>query len=156
MDAVFSHFPDHCFAPQLGTSLILGTSNVKKPAILKVLVGAVGIESLAQSLSPAAEPDIANMKPELAFQGAIKREIEEILKCNGSENLRTFFVLESFGLDLAVFLEWADGRVTLKLFELKGQFALSWCGSQTVGGAPDEIFAHIANRRNGCTIAPVF
>ncbi len=30
-----------------------------------------------------------------------------------------------------------------------GQFALSWCGSQTVGGAPDEIFVHILNGRNG-------
>jgi hypothetical protein len=37
-----------------------------------------------------------------------------------------------------------------------GQFALSLCGSQAVGGVPDEIFVHIANRRNGCTIAPFF
>ena len=43
MDTFVSNRVD-CFGLQLGTSLILGTSGAKKPAICVVLVGAVGIE----------------------------------------------------------------------------------------------------------------
>lgn len=43
-DAGLSDLSPCSLDPQLGTSLILGTSDVKKPAISKVFVGAVGIE----------------------------------------------------------------------------------------------------------------
>ena len=41
---MFSHRIHPTCLPQLGTSLILGTNEMKKPAFYKDLVGAVGIE----------------------------------------------------------------------------------------------------------------
>ena len=46
---MFSHRIHPTCRPQLGTSLILGTSEMKKPAFYKDLVGAVGIEPTTQN-----------------------------------------------------------------------------------------------------------
>ena len=70
------------------------------------------------------EPNISKgTDPERCFQEAIKQEINELLRDKSSRNragsLARFFVLEGFGLDLAVFLEWWDARRVVKLLELK-------------------------------------
>lgn len=60
MDAV-SHLENCFLAPQLGASPILGTRVAKKPAILKDLVGAVGIEPEEVTLTeylPINQPGI--------------------------------------------------------------------------------------------------
>src|SRR5215469_3712466 len=69
MDAVLAHFPTHTFAHQLGTSLILGTNGVKKPAILKVLVGAVGIEITLSSVLKDLRNILRNRKKQLSSVG---------------------------------------------------------------------------------------
>jgi hypothetical protein len=72
-------------------------------------------------LTVSQEPEVMKgHSPEATLQSAIKSEVDRILnerKAMGT--LATFFILEYFGLDLAVFMRWADGRCSFKLLELK-------------------------------------
>lgn len=67
------------------------------------------------------EPEIVKgYAPEETFRRAIKKEIEEILsrmKSDGS--LIEYFILDKFGLDLAIFIKRFDGSYTVRLFEIK-------------------------------------
>ena len=67
------------------------------------------------------EPDvIKGYAPEETFHRAIKNEVEEILNCmksNGS--LSEYFILDKFGLDLAIFMKRFDSGSTVRFFELK-------------------------------------
>lgn len=67
------------------------------------------------------EPEIMKgHSPEATLQLAIKSETSRILDQRKAEGiLVTYFILEYFGLDLAVFMKWADGRCSFKLLELK-------------------------------------
>lgn len=70
------------------------------------------------------EPDIPDIikgcDPEVAFQRAIKKEIEKIIDQEKSDgSLIVYFILEKFGLDLAVFMKWSDKRSLIRFFELK-------------------------------------
>jgi len=58
--------------------------------------------------------------PEATLQSAIKSEVDKMLNERRAMGmLATFFILEYFGLDLAVSMKWADGRYSFKLLELK-------------------------------------
>ena len=68
------------------------------------------------------EPDVRGgpFLPEQTLQLAVVEEIEEILggkKVEGT--LLEYFVLQGFGLDLAVFAEWAGGGRSVAFLELK-------------------------------------
>jgi len=67
------------------------------------------------------EPEIMKgHSPEATFQSVIKFETSKILDQRKAEGfLIAYFILEYFGLDLAVFMKWADGRYSFKLLELK-------------------------------------
>lgn len=66
------------------------------------------------------EPDIIKgCNPEGKFQKAIEGEIKKILDQKKSDgSLIGHFILENFGLDLAVFTRF-DSRFSIRLFELK-------------------------------------
>lgn len=67
------------------------------------------------------EPKLSdsNLKPEIAFQYALKAEIIAILDKKKAEgNLIEYSIFEGFGLDLAVFLKWLNCYAS-KFFELK-------------------------------------
>lgn len=67
------------------------------------------------------EPEIMKAhNPEATLQSAIKIEISRILDQRKAMGiLATYLILEYFGLELAVFIKWADGRCSFKLLELK-------------------------------------
>ncbi len=67
------------------------------------------------------EPDIIKgCGPEETFHRAIKNEIEEILsRMKSDRSLIEYFILDKFGLDLAIFMKWFDGSSTIRLFEIK-------------------------------------
>jgi len=67
------------------------------------------------------EPNLSDskLKPEMAFQHALKAEIIAILDKKKAEGkLIEYSILEGFGLDLAVFLKWFN-CYSSKFFELK-------------------------------------
>jgi hypothetical protein len=72
-------------------------------------------------LTLSQEPKIMKgHDPEATLQSVIKFEIYRILDQRKAMGiLATYFILEYFGLDLGVFMEWADGRCSFKLLELK-------------------------------------
>ena len=60
------------------------------------------------------------LPPEQTLQLALLEEIEAILGDNKAKRTLTeYFVLEGFGLDLAVFTEWAGGVRSVAFLELK-------------------------------------
>jgi len=67
------------------------------------------------------EPDIeTGLRPEETFQAAIKEGVRlalDQLISNGT--LGQYFILEKFGLDIAVFLRWQDNSVSAKFLEMK-------------------------------------
>jgi len=74
-------------------------------------------------------PEPENVYPEREFRQAILREIEEL--CNherSAGSLLDYFVLEDFGLDVAVFTRRANGQSSVRFFELKA------FGGQRAGG----------------------
>ncbi len=76
------------------------------------------------------EPDIRrHHDPEDSLQKALRNEIERILNKMKSEGvLIDYFILDGFGLDLAVFIRRADGHGSIRLLELK-----SFVGSRQGG-----------------------
>jgi len=66
------------------------------------------------------EPDIKKGgKPEGKFQKAIEGEINKMLAQKKSDgSLIEYFILENFGLDLAVFTRF-DNHIAIRFFELK-------------------------------------
>jgi hypothetical protein len=73
------------------------------------------------NLTVSQEPEIVKGRnPEATLQLAIKSRISTMLdheKVKGT--LATYFILDSFGLDLAVALKRSNGRCSFKLLELK-------------------------------------
>lgn len=69
----------------------------------------------------AKEPEIIKgQNPEGTFQIAIKKEITKMLDQKIIDDiLKEYIILEKFGLDIAVFLKWADNRSSIRFFELK-------------------------------------
>ena len=67
------------------------------------------------------EPGIVKGRnPEGALRRAIGEEIRRILDQKKAEaSLIEYFVLQNFGLDLAVFAKWADNRSSIRFLELK-------------------------------------
>jgi hypothetical protein len=67
------------------------------------------------------EPDIIQgSNPEDTLQEAIVGELREFLaekKSNGT--LAEYFILEKFGLDIAIFIRLSNGHFTARFFELK-------------------------------------
>lgn len=76
---------------------------------------------MREEMARSEEPLIgSNGAAEAQFQTAITTEVTSILereKANGF--LAEYFILEGFGLDLAIFLQWADGTSTVRFLELK-------------------------------------
>lgn len=72
------------------------------------------------------EPNIAKgYDAESSFQRAIKEEIEKMLDQKRIEGtLIEYFILENFGLDIAVFIHWQDNRYSIRCFELKAFLGL--------------------------------
>lgn len=70
-------------------------------------------------MAKTQEPNIVKgSKPEEVFRNAITAEIEGLLKDKLHEQLVNFFILQEFGLDIAVFMEWPN-RSTAKFLEVK-------------------------------------
>jgi hypothetical protein len=67
------------------------------------------------------EPDIIKgHNPEATLQSVIRFEVSRILDERKDKGvLAAYFILDYFGLDLAVFMRWADGRCSFKFLELK-------------------------------------
>ena len=67
------------------------------------------------------EPDILKGRnPEGVFQRAVLEEVNQILMDGKREgSLIDYFILEKFGLDLAVFMKHVENRTSLRLLELK-------------------------------------
>jgi len=67
------------------------------------------------------EPDIIQgSNPEDTFQEAIVGELRNFLaekKANGT--LAEYFILEKFGVDIAIFMRLPNGHFTVRFFELK-------------------------------------
>ncbi|OAG27974.1 hypothetical protein [Thermodesulfatator autotrophicus] len=72
-------------------------------------------------MSNVQEPDIEQgSKPEETFHKAVIKAVENLLeqkKVSGS--LVNYFILQDFGLDIAVFMKWSNNRFTVRFFELK-------------------------------------
>ena len=67
------------------------------------------------------EPEITKgSNPEDTFQKAVVEELKKFLaekKSNGT--LVEYFILEKFGLDIAIFIKWPNNHFTVRFFELK-------------------------------------
>lgn len=87
----------------------------------------------------AQEPDIIKgHNPEDTLQKAIKEEIKRILERKKVEGvLTTYFILEYFGLDIAVVMKRADSHCTIRFLELKA-FVASRQGGVGVGNQRGE------------------
>ncbi len=72
-------------------------------------------------MSGVEEPDIEQAKqPEEIFRRAVIKIIKNILERKKEKNsLNEYFILQNFGLDIAVFMKWSDNRSTVRFFELK-------------------------------------
>jgi len=72
-------------------------------------------------MSGVEEPDVEQAKqPEEIFRRAVIRVIKNILERKKEKNsLIEYFILQNFGLDIAVFMKWSDNRSTVRFFELK-------------------------------------
>ncbi len=58
--------------------------------------------------------------PEKTFHGTLLRAIDKTLRDDMERNLiEGYFILDEFGLDIAVFIEPKDGIITSKFLELK-------------------------------------
>ena len=72
-------------------------------------------------MSNVQEPDISqDSNPEKTFREAVIKALENLLnqkKTAGS--LVEYFILQDFGLDIAVFMKWSNNRFTVRFFELK-------------------------------------
>jgi len=72
-------------------------------------------------MSNVQEPDISQgSNPEKTFREAVIKALENLLnqkKTAGS--LVEYFILQDFGLDIAVFMKWSNNRFTVRFFELK-------------------------------------
>jgi len=69
-------------------------------------------------------PEPSNVYPEAAFQKALVVLIEDILK----QEAKRFVLLQTFGLDIAVFIGTAGASSAVRLFEVKA------FGGQRMGG----------------------
>lgn len=67
------------------------------------------------------EPDIKqHSDPEETFREAVIEALRNFLEQKKAEGtLIEYFILEDFGLDIAVFMKWSDNRSTVRFFELK-------------------------------------
>jgi cation transport regulator ChaC len=72
-------------------------------------------------MSYSEEPPIgSDGNAEEQFQTAIATEVTSILEGKKSDgSLVEYFIFQGFGLDLAIFLQWADGISTVRFLELK-------------------------------------
>jgi len=72
-------------------------------------------------MSNVQEPDIKKgSHPEETFREAVIEALKNLLdqkKIAGS--LVEYFILQDFGLDIAVFMKWPSNRFTVRFFELK-------------------------------------
>jgi len=67
---------------------------------------------------PNINPNIP--KPEKAFREAVTKALEEILNYKkAKDQLIEYCILQDFGLDIAVFIEWPNNLYTVQFFELK-------------------------------------
>jgi hypothetical protein len=67
------------------------------------------------------EPDIIKGEnPEEQLQRAVKAEVTSILEHKKSEkSLVEYFIIERFGLDIAIFIRWIDSHFSVRFLELK-------------------------------------
>lgn len=67
------------------------------------------------------EPDVVKGKnPEKTFHSILREAVEETLRNSKERNLiEEYFVLDEFGLDIAVFIEPKGGSIISKFLELK-------------------------------------
>lgn len=67
------------------------------------------------------EPDIIQgSNPEKTFQKSIVCVLRKFLnkrKCEGT--LVEYYILENFGLDIAIFMKWKNNQFTVRFFEVK-------------------------------------
>jgi hypothetical protein len=74
------------------------------------------------------DPDIAPDRPEDALRRAILKELEDFLAKKKSDGiLEEYFILEDFGLDIAVFMKF-NNQYAVRFFELK-----AFTGSRPAG-----------------------
>jgi len=72
-------------------------------------------------MSNVQEPDIKQYSdPEGVFRKSIIEALRNFLGQKKAEGtLIEYFILQNFGLDIAVFMKWSDNRSTVRFFELK-------------------------------------
>ena len=69
-------------------------------------------------MSGVEEPDIEQAKqPEEIFRRAVIKIIKNILERKKEKNsLNEYFILQNFGLDIAVFMKWSDQSLYSAVF----------------------------------------
>ena len=69
-------------------------------------------------MSGVEEPDVEQAKqPEEIFRRAVNRVIKNILERKKEKNsLIEYFILQNFGLDIAVFMKWSDQSLYSAVF----------------------------------------
>jgi len=72
-------------------------------------------------MSNAQEPDIRQgFNPEETFREAVIEALRNLLEQKRiAGSLVKYFILQDFGLDIAVFMKWLNNRFTVRFFELK-------------------------------------
>ena len=72
-------------------------------------------------MSNVQEPDIRQgFNPEETFREAVIETLRNLLEQKRiAGSLVEYFILQDFGLDIAVFMKWSNNRFTVRFFELK-------------------------------------
>ena len=72
-------------------------------------------------MSNVQEPDIKQgFNPEETFREAVIEALRNILEQKRiAGSLVEYFILQDFGLDIAVFMKWSNNHFTVRFFELK-------------------------------------